>query len=325
MEEIDKYYLLYEMMMHSLKTDDVLDGLNKTLFLLKSYLNSGNIILHKKNENGVYVQDICDITAKDINSSVSCIVGKISLLVEHKQVFELDLNLSDDFSNMLLIHLKVHDHDYILSINNYNPPKKVDEDFWYMVQDTMQVILKRAEMYERNTKAINVDLLTGLENRNSYEKRIQSIDASDELVYGIFDLFRLKYVNDNYSHSLGDAYIREVAKILDKYWPVRKKILVDGMEKSVETGHSVYRVGGDEFILLTNRENIDLTNIKAKLASEEVSLINLGIENLPLGLNYGVVPHMAGDSIRDTYEKADHIMSEDKREMYARYGLDRRR
>ena len=47
-----------------------------------------------------------------------------------------------------------------------------------------------------------MDLLTGLDNRNSYEIRINGIDESnDNLVFGLFDLFRLKYVNDNYSHK----------------------------------------------------------------------------------------------------------------------------
>ena len=48
----------------------------------------------------------------------------------------------------------------------------------------MQIILKRAETYEKNTLAINTDLLTGLDNRNSYEKAIRTLrdDISVEFI-----------------------------------------------------------------------------------------------------------------------------------------------
>ena len=323
-KEAEKYYVLYEMMMNSLKDDDVFDGLYKSLLMLKSYIGSSGINLYKKNKSGLYVQKNVDESAEYLDRSIGCIVNKTSSIAEQKKLFKLNLNQIKSLDDMYLLFLETSDNKYILSVSD--PKKFINNNFLHMIQDTLLVILKRAELHEKNVRAINIDLLTELDNRNSYEKRIQGINESDDkLVFAIFDLFRLKYVNDNYSHSLGDSYIRKTANILNKYWPKNMVNIVDGMEKKNKTGHTVYRVGGDEFILLTESEDIEVTKVKAMLAAEEVSMIDLGIDGLPLGLNYGVVKYDVGHSIKETYEKADEKMSGHKQRMYDGLGLNRRR
>ena len=330
----DEYYLFYEMMLQALRTDNVKEGLNKSLFLLKMYLQSGNIALYKKNSDGQYVFRLSDTNMGELLTPVSSIINKAKTLLEQKEIFSMDLDLSDRLRNLKFIHMDVDGNDVLMVVNNYRNKNsndnhdELDEHFWERLKDTMLIILKRAASYEKNTKAFFTDLLTGLENRNCYEVTTQHLNKNQEnLVFGIFDLFRLKYVNDNYSHDKGDEYIKKVANILKKYWPKEKATLnADGTETSVSTGHCVFRVGGDEFILLTNKEDIELTNIKAKLAAEEVSLLDLNVgENLPIGINYGVVKHIPGDSLKHTYVKADNIMQEDKLSMYTRNGLERRR
>lgn len=324
--EMYKYFLLYNMMTNALTTDDVVDGTNKSLYLLKSFINSGDIVLYRKDESRGYVPYISDSTINSSKDDINFILTQAFMITEQKQFYELDLNWYESLGNMLFIYIKTDDSDYILSINNYVKSNKIDDEFWFKVQEAMLIILKRAELYEKNTKAINIDLLTELDNRNSYQKRIGELNEVDNsLIYGIFDLFRLKFINDNYGHSLGDAYIKKVAKILNKYWPKTQTIVDGNVEIIIETGHCVYRIGGDEFALLTNKENVEVTRFKASMAAEEVSLIDFGVDNLPLGLNYGVTSHVSGDFIQDTYERADDLMKEDKQRMYKEYGLKRRK
>ena len=325
-KEMEEYHLLYEMMMKSLKTDDVIEGINKSLYILKAFINSGGIVLYKKNKNGVYVYDISDEEMKDSVKPVTRIVNQTASLIETKQILNFDLNFSDDFMNMLMIYLKTVDSEYVLAVKNNKKSEKYDDVFWRKVQDTMLVILKRAELYEKNTKAMSIDSLTNLDNRNIYERDIRNLESSGEkLVYALFDLFRLKYVNDNYSHALGDEYIKQAAKILQKYWPKENINIIDGVETATKTGHCVYRLGGDEFALITTAEDEALTNLKAELAAQEISMIDLGIDNLPVGINYGISTHNSEDHLKDTYEEADKLMAEDKKKMYGKYGLNRRR
>lgn len=326
----DEYYLMCKMMISSLKTDDVIDGLNQSLFFLKIFLNSGNVILHRKKEGeSKYSVETEDSSMTDSVRFVNHIVNKTSSIIENKGNFFLELGLSEEFNNMLFLYISATDLDseYILSVNNLSDSKKVSDDFWKDIHDSMLVTLKRAESYEKNIRAINEDMLTGLDNRNSYEKRINNIDSEEsKLVYVLFDLFRLKYVNDNFSHSVGDRYISEVSKILAKYWPKYAIETVNGFEKKVNTGHCVYRIGGDEFALLTSRENSAMSKIKAQLAAEEVTLIDLDVdEDLPVGLNFGIAEYDGTESIKDVYIKADSEMLENKQKMYVSTGLDRRK
>lgn len=323
----NEFYLFYEMMMQSLKTDNVREGISKSLLLLRKFLCSGNVALFMKNEEGKYLLKDCDSIMMDKNNSINCIINQTHSLVEQKKILNLDLHLSESLQNIVLLNVKIDACDCILVIVN-NEQKELEPLFWDRLSDTIQVILKRAVSYERNTKAITMDLLTGLDNRNSYERRIQSINELDEnIVLGIFDLFRLKYVNDNYSHDTGDKYIKAAANILNKYWPKeRKTVGEDGLEQYKPTGHTLYRVGGDGFILLTTSEELPLSLIKADLVARESEIISLGVEEgLPLGLNYGIVHHNPGNSIKNTIEKADTLMRQDKAKMYVKYNLERRR
>ena len=322
----DEFYLFYEMMMQSLRTDNVKEGLNKSLSLLRTFLGSDNIALYKKNKDGLYVHKISDSNMQPLISSVSCIIRKTSPLIEEKEIFDLPLGLSDALDNMVMLNIKLEKSECILAIVN-NRKDDLEPLFWDRLKDTMQVVLKRAASYERNIKAATTDLLTGLDNRNAYEVRIQNLDESQEnLIVGIFDLFRLKYVNDNYTHKIGDIYIQEAAAILDKYWPKHKVIMNDdGTETFEDTGHSVYRVGGDEFVLLTDIERIDLARLKSSLAAAEAELINLEIDKkIPIGFNSGIVTHTPGAAYKETFMKADALMQDDKARMYTKHNLERR-
>ena len=324
----DEFYLFYEMMMQALRTDDVKEGLNESLKLLRKHLESGYISLFIKNEEGEYIYKMSDSYMNGLAKPVGCIVNKTSSLSEIKEKLDLDLNLSDRLKNMKIIHFKVDDIDYILSIVNTNKDKELEPLFYDRLKDTMQIILKRAASYEKNVKAVTTDLLTNLENRNSYEMRLQNINESDDnIVFGVFDLFRLKYINDNFTHTKGDEYIKKVADILNKYWPSKRKTINDdATETFEETGHYVYRIGGDEFVLITTVEKLPLAEIKANLAASEASMIDLGIgEKIPVGFNFGIVEHIPGDSMKNTFMNADDEMQKDKKLMYVKNNIERRR
>ena len=191
--ENDEYYLFYEMLVQSLKTDNVIEGINNSLKLFRHSLSSGNVVLYKKNGNNNYVYKDSDTPMDELISKFSCIVNKTAVLTESKGIFNLNMKVSDRINNICMLHTATDETDWILFINNCEKCNQLDQNFWKMLKDTIQIIIKRAISYDRNTKAISMDLLTGLDNRNSYENQIQSFDESSENVtVGVFDLFRLK-------------------------------------------------------------------------------------------------------------------------------------
>ena len=80
------------------------------------------------------------------------------------------------------------------------------------------------------------DPLTGLGNRRSAERRLAALRAADQPVsLAVVDVDRFKEVNDDGSHTSGDAVLRRVADLL--------------IEHS-RTGDEVYRWAGDEFLVV---------------------------------------------------------------------------
>ena len=328
LEEIknDENYLLYEILMQSLKAEDIKSELNNSLNFLSIFLESNNIVLFKQDNNGVYKYKQSNIDKSKLEHEYY-IINELSKAVERAELLDVRFNFSSDFKNMKLIKINVNEDNYILGIKNYNNDKLISPNFWNKVKDTFQIILKREQLYENNKKIINTDLLTGLHNRNSYEIRLNELKDYDEnFVFALFDIFRLKFINDNYSYDLGDEYIKHTADTLKRYWPIYKKTYYENeVENKVETGSVLYRVGGDEFALITTCDNFDQVKIKAKLAAKEIGVMSLTKENTPIGLNYGIAVHNKDDSFKTAHYEANESLSDNKKEMYKQYGLERRR
>ena len=315
-EKYQEYNFLYDMMMSVLKSNDVKGNISEALSMLKYYLLCDNVILYRKQDNNLYT---CFETDNDHTKSIeqiTYITNATQSLFTHKPFLSLDLNNEETIHDLKLIYFKTDNYEYVLTFNNLKPD---NYHFLMKVVETLQVILKRLELYED----VNIDILTGLNNRNSYEKWLQENEhINSALVYGLFDLFRLKYLNDNYSHTLGDTYIKETAKVLKKYWPSTTL----EQTKMIPSGHQLYRIGGDEFALVSTVDTLEDATMKANLAAEEVCFLDLGInDKTPLGLNYGLAIHEPSDNIKLTINNADRILSADKKRMYQKYGLDRRR
>lgn len=89
------------------------------------------------------------------------------------------------------------------------------------------------------------DILTGLKNRNSYTKKLESIFDMNGLAIIIMDVNNLKVVNDTYGHKEGDCMLVDVA---------------NKIREAFSDGYEVFRIGGDEFAVLSNlktREEIE--------------------------------------------------------------------
>ncbi|HSP04133.1 MAG TPA: EAL domain-containing protein [Acidimicrobiales bacterium] len=79
------------------------------------------------------------------------------------------------------------------------------------------------------------DSLTGLANRTLIEDRIKQAVQLGPTAVVMLDLNRFKDINDSLVHAVGDVVLAEVA---------------DRIRRSVRSGDTVGRVGGDEFVLV---------------------------------------------------------------------------
>lgn len=85
-----------------------------------------------------------------------------------------------------------------------------------------------------------LDPLTGLMNRRELPNRFAALrqrarDVSGPIALLAVDIDHFKEVNDRYGHDRGDAVLRELAGV---------------MRASLRTFDEVYRIGGEEFLLV---------------------------------------------------------------------------
>jgi len=94
--------------------------------------------------------------------------------------------------------------------------------------------LKEKLLQETNYKATH-DLLTGLYNREAFEKSIESwITSNKKFTLVFLDLDNFKCVNDNFGHDKGDEILIQTAKI---------------MRENLKGMDLIGRIGGDEFVM----------------------------------------------------------------------------
>jgi two-component system cell cycle response regulator len=126
-----------------------------------------------------------------------------------------------------------------------------------------QVTDIQAQLQKANVDATRrslTDPLTELGNRRRMEEDLASAEARAlrvERSYGValFDLDHFKLYNDHYGHLAGDELLRQIAQCFDK---------------SVRAGESVYRYGGEEFLLLLPECTVDGALVAAERLRQAV-------------------------------------------------------
>lgn len=319
----DPYFMAYNIYSLALKDENMRDGIGKALYFAKLSFNADNIILYKVNEQGDYVH-IHNSALMNTNSSVvTAILNSAKSILDNQKQYELNLNFGN-IHNIAFIKINVNNDTYVVALTGKEQFVNFDARFLSVFTDTMSKVLDKLDQFEKLTKSSDIDILTGLSNRNAYERDMNEKTISNGMIYVIFDLFRLKTINDNYSHQKGDEYIKKTAEVLKKHFP-KYIYTIDATGKKVrtETGSCIYRVGGDEFVLISDTETYESVQIKLMIIQDEIKNMNLNVEET-LGVNYGFVQAKDGDTLRDLYLKSDNLLSDSKREQYQRLGLERR-
>lgn len=157
----------------------------------------------------------------------------------------------------------------------------------------------------------NTDELTGLLNRRAGKAvlgdALERLDDEEvSLVVGMFDLDRLKEINDKYGHAEGDRALR---------------ITAHEMQRSLHAPDVCFRLSGDEFVVLfhnTNRHAVDrlVAGVPERLEAQRKQL------GLPYALEFSfgcfeVMPG-SGMTVTEVISKADERMYEQKKRAHIR-------
>lgn len=145
------------------------------------------------------------------------------------------------------------------------------------------------------------DILTGANSRTAFERTLDSLDKRNDnvnLVFVVYDLNRLKYVNDTFGHAAGDAYLRKMGEALRS---IPFKV----------TGH--FRIGGDEFLTLVRREEEDAVRKQVESLYEQTRNTEQGADFFEFSYGITSFDPARDTSLHDAIARADEYMYEFKR------------
>ncbi len=185
------------------------------------------------------------------------------------------------------------DNVLIIGVND------VDEE---MKAVRAQELLREADLSRRLFAAqqqANIDSMTGVRNKRAYleaEARLEYAVKETEnprFAISIIDINDLKYVNDKLGHQAGDQYIREACRIV-----------CTTFKRS-----SVFRVGGDEFCVISQGDDYENINELIKKIEDHnaEALLNGGVV-----IACGTALNEKGESVTDVYKRADQAMYDNK-------------
>lgn len=171
-------------------------------------------------------------------------------------------------------------------------------------------VMKEKYEKEKFRYTSNTDELTRCYNRRAYEEDINKLNLSKEWVYVSMDLNGLKRANDSFGHVAGDELIRAAA---------------DCMKSSFSEHGKVYRVGGDEFVVIITKDIPQFENMLRRFEQRVASWHGEFVESMAVSYGYVFSSERKWNSIFDISKASDERMYESKKQYYIRSGMDRRR
>lgn len=138
-----------------------------------------------------------------------------------------------------------------------------------------------------------IDALTGLLNRRTYEYNLRKIESSDKAAIILFDVDDFKNANDMYGHPFGDYCLTAVSSC------IKKAFFKIGL---------CFRIGGDEFCVIAKKANRAAVERAYSRFLQEIELMRKAEARLPMvSIGYSFTGDKS-ESIMDAVFEADQNM-----------------
>ncbi|WP_375724440.1 ABC transporter substrate-binding protein [Arcobacter sp. KX21116] len=159
------------------------------------------------------------------------------------------------------------------------------------------------DIHEKLKKEAYHDELTNIFNRKAFNERIEEkfdlyYRYKNEFCIAMYDIDDFKHINDTYGHDVGDKVLIDMTNYIKKH--IRKTDLI-------------FRVGGEEFIVLLPKTPIlEAFDVIEKIRIE-VSKLNL-IKDKKVTISIGITQVKENDNPTFIYERIDKLMYVSKHE-----------
>lgn len=191
---------------------------------------------------------------------------------------DIDIHSYDEFGELATrfntMRIQLNNANHMLHAKIEASDQKLRDTNYKLI--AQQFELKRIN---EELKVLSVtDELTGLYNRRQLDTLLRT-EVSLALRHGIanslliIDIDFFKHVNDAYGHDVGDAVLREVAQVLRQQ--VRKTDLL-------------CRVGGEEFVVLCKRADIESSLVIAEKLRHAIEYHAIEITQKPIKVTVSI-------------------------------------
>ena len=232
--------------------------------------------------------DVVLVSEEIVNSISYNIIDRE--IVKNRNIPYLIINTSEKIL-MEAIHSSAQD---VILMNNLD----IDRAIWSILHS-----FERNKMINRLYEDSIEDALTGLYNRRGFLSLAEdAIELMDSLNYHIIfiDLDKMKSINDEYGHNMGDSALQEASKIL---------------KSSFREGDIISRYGGDEFIVfVSDVEDEVIDKIKSRI-KDNLEIINKSKKlryTLALTVGHSKYDPSKKESLKEVIERADKDMYDKK-------------
>lgn len=188
------------------------------------------------------------------------------------------------------------------TINYFNESKNNCE-LTYISSEYNKLFNKLKKEIQINKELTYIDELTNVQNRKAYILKLKE-DLSLIKRYKtpfcmmMLDIDDFKQINDNYGHKIGDTVLIELSKLI---------------QTNIRINDSLFRVGGEEFIILFSQTNLD----KASIVTEKIRRIIENdleiIKNQKTTVSIGLSQVTSDDNEDSIFKRVDKLMYESKK------------
>lgn len=191
----------------------------------------------------VYLINMSFITCFFIFRPVSALIYNIVNAVIFASLFIIiDKFTLDIIINFALFHFVM----FLICVSRYRSFEK-------NLKDRIELKKANKELQILST----IDQLSGCKNRRGLSYEIAKFE--NQVVFAILtDIDNFKQLNDSFGHDIGDLYLANFAKILQSNFGVSK----------------VFRIGGDEFFIITNNDTLKTCLKKFEISRREIGNIS---------------------------------------------------
>lgn len=206
----------------------------------------------------------------------------------------------DGNTNFILLEWNMESDRYLLIIENAQVILE-DKKVFKLIYNYLYFIIRSFLYNKKLYRLSNMDGLTSLFNRNKYNYDIANSYADTLYNLGVLylDLDNLKDVNDSFGHLIGDKLLMAASKILRESFPKA----------------SIYRVGGDEFIVIT-------PDTPYPEFVKQIDAMRKRMDNGKIFSSYGIEYQAETAELTEMIARAEREMYVYKRRHHDKYSYD---